>query len=218
MRSVESDDATTRARLRDAAILLFGRDGFRETTIRGIASEVGVSPALVLHHFGSKDGLRQACDDYILAEVMKPGETIGSGDNPQASATIRDWLSRTDEHRPWLNYLSRLLTEGAAVGDRLFDALVAYTERVFAEGVADGSVRDSSDPHMRAVTLTAYSMSTLILERQFGRAVGADGLTNEAAARMAIPALELFTHGIYTTDNLLRATQDALNNDKGERP
>jgi AcrR family transcriptional regulator len=217
MRSVDPDDATTRARIRDAAIVLFGRDGFRETTVRGIAQDVGVSPALILHHFGSKDGLRSACDDYILAEVMKPGETIGNGDSPQASETIRDWLSRTDEHRPWLRYLARLLADGSETGDRLFDQLVSYTERVFAEGVAGGSMRDSSDPHMRAVTMTAYSMSTLILERQFARAVGAPELTNEVVARMAMPAVEIFTHGLYTTDNLLRATRDALATPEGER-
>ena len=210
MRSVNPDDATTRARIRDSAIVLFGRDGFRETTIRGIASEVGVSAALILHHFGSKDGLRQACDDHILAEVMKPGETIGSGNDPRAATTIRDWLSQTDEHRPWLQYISRLLMGGSEIGDRLFDKLVAYTERVFADGVADGSIHPSTDPHMRAVTLTAYSMSALILERQFGRVVGADHLTNEAAVRMAIPALEIFTHGVYVKDDLLRATRDAL--------
>jgi TetR/AcrR family transcriptional regulator, regulator of cefoperazone and chloramphenicol sensitivity len=217
VRSTDPDDATTRARIRDAAIALFGRDGFRETTIRGIASEVGVSAALVLHHFGSKDGLRAACNDHILAEVRKPGESIGSGDGPEASSIIRDWLSRTDEHRPWLLYISRLLADGSEVGDQLFDQLVAYTERVFADGIADGSVRESSDPHMRAVTLTAYSMSALLLGRQFGRTVGATELTNEAAARMAIPTLELFTHGVYTTDNLLRATQHALNDTKGEQ-
>jgi AcrR family transcriptional regulator len=210
MRSVKSDDATTRARIRDAAIVLFGRDGFRETTIRRIATEVGVSAALILHHFGSKDGLRQACDDHVLAEVTKPGETIGSGNDPRAAATIRVWLSQTDEHRPWLQYISRLLMSGSDIGDRLFDELVSYTEGVFADGVADGSIHPSEDPHMRAVTLTAYSMSALILERQFGRVVGADHLTNEAAARMAIPALEIFTHGLYANDDLLRATRAAL--------
>ncbi|GGF15552.1 TetR family transcriptional regulator [Subtercola lobariae] len=210
MRSVLPEDATTRARIRDTAIELFGRDGFRETTVRAIATRVGVSPGLVLHHFGSKDGLREACDDYILAEVEKPGETIGNGEKPGASANIQSWLGRTDEHRPWLRYIGRMLADGSQAGDHLFAEFVAYTERVFAEGEANGSVRPSSDPHMRAVTLTAYSMSALLLERQFARAVGATELTNEVVAAMALPAVELMTHGVYTTDDLLRATQDAL--------
>ena len=46
---------------------MIGRTGFAGTTVRAIAAEVGVSPALLLHHFGSKDGLRDACDDHVLA-------------------------------------------------------------------------------------------------------------------------------------------------------
>ena len=56
------DDLTARARIRDSAIVYFGRHGFQSATVRAIAADAGVSPALVIHHFGSKDGLREACD------------------------------------------------------------------------------------------------------------------------------------------------------------
>jgi TetR/AcrR family transcriptional regulator, regulator of cefoperazone and chloramphenicol sensitivity len=221
MRLVEPDDATTRARIRDAAILLFGRDGFRETTVRAIAQEVGVSAALVIHHFGTKDGLRLACDEFIMSEVMAQADGIGTG-GQGTTAAIQSWLGEMDKRRPWLAYISRLLTDGAShgtspgttdgtsVGDRLFDDFVAYTERMFADGVADGSVHESVDPHMRAVILTSYGLSALIFERQIGRAIGEDGLTSAAAARMTIPSLEIFTHGVYTSDALLRAAKDAI--------
>ncbi len=54
MRSVPVDDATTRSRIRDAAVALFGRAGYAATSIRTIADEAGVSAALVIHHFGTK--------------------------------------------------------------------------------------------------------------------------------------------------------------------
>ncbi len=54
-----SEDLTTRAKIRDAAIVRFGKFGFGRTTIRAIAEAARVSPALVIHHFGSKDGLRE---------------------------------------------------------------------------------------------------------------------------------------------------------------
>ena len=56
------------ARIRDAAIDQFGSRGF-DTGVRAIAEAAGVSPALIIHHFGSKEGLRKACDDYIAAEI-----------------------------------------------------------------------------------------------------------------------------------------------------
>jgi hypothetical protein len=31
--------------------------------------DAAVSPALVVHHFGSKDGLRQASDEYVLDAI-----------------------------------------------------------------------------------------------------------------------------------------------------
>ena len=66
--NMRSTDLTTAARIRDAAIELFGSHGF-SVGVRAIAQAAGVSPGLVIHHFGSKDGLRQACDDYIAEEV-----------------------------------------------------------------------------------------------------------------------------------------------------
>ena len=46
MRSV-SDDITARARIRDTAIAAFARDGYDAASLRAIAREAGVSPALI---------------------------------------------------------------------------------------------------------------------------------------------------------------------------
>ena len=57
MCSALSPDLTARARIRDAAIECFARQGFA-VSVRAIAAHAGVSPGLVIHHFGSKAGLR----------------------------------------------------------------------------------------------------------------------------------------------------------------
>src|SRR3954464_12699485 len=65
MRSVPDDgDLTGKANIRNAALRLFAERGHDAVTVREIAAAAGVSPALVVHHFGSKDGLRAAVDDY----------------------------------------------------------------------------------------------------------------------------------------------------------
>jgi AcrR family transcriptional regulator len=56
---MRSADLTAAARIRDAAIEQFGQHGFG-VGLRTIAEAAGVSAALVIHHFGSKDGLRKA--------------------------------------------------------------------------------------------------------------------------------------------------------------
>jgi len=66
-----AEDLTARARIRDAALALFAERGMDGATIRDIAKAAGVSGGLVRHHFGSKDGLRAACDSYALDQLMQ---------------------------------------------------------------------------------------------------------------------------------------------------
>src|ERR1700752_1197302 len=65
MRSAQ-EDRTARAVIRDEALRLFAARGPDGVTVRQIAAAAGVSPGLVLHHFGSKEGLRQAADEHVL--------------------------------------------------------------------------------------------------------------------------------------------------------
>ena len=69
VRSID-EDLTARARIRDAAITSFAATGF-DATVRQIATQAGVSAGLVIHHFGSKDGLRAACDAEVLRRIFE---------------------------------------------------------------------------------------------------------------------------------------------------
>ena len=62
--ATDHGDLTARATIRNAALRLFGERGPDAVTVREIATQAGVSPALVLHHFGSKDGLRAEVDAF----------------------------------------------------------------------------------------------------------------------------------------------------------
>ncbi|MGZ8715092.1 MAG: helix-turn-helix domain-containing protein, partial [Mycobacterium sp.] len=87
MRSA-SDDRTAIARIRDAAIDQWGQNGFN-VGLRSVAEAAGVSAALVIHHFGSKDGLRKACDEYVAEEVRQSkSESSQSSDPPRGFAPM----------------------------------------------------------------------------------------------------------------------------------
>ncbi|MBN1630836.1 MAG: helix-turn-helix transcriptional regulator, partial [Thermoleophilia bacterium] len=54
----------TRAQILESARQQFADFGYEQTTIRGVAEQAGVDPALVMHYFGSKEGLFQAAIDW----------------------------------------------------------------------------------------------------------------------------------------------------------
>jgi hypothetical protein len=126
-----SEDLTARARLRDAAVGRFGRDGFG-ASIRTIAADADVSPGLVMHHFGSKDALRAECDAYVRETIRvvktesmtskRPGDTIAQ-------------LATVSEHAPLLAYIVRSLAAGGTV----FFMLVTGLAVGFTNGLISGS-------------------------------------------------------------------------------
>ena len=93
------DDRTGRARIRDAALRLFSERGPDAVTMRDIAAAAGVSPALLVRHYGSKDGLIEAVDDYVvtsiesmLTQVTEQAGAVGLG--PSAVPSMLDGLAR----------------------------------------------------------------------------------------------------------------------------
>jgi len=56
-------------RIITAAIALYGDMGFTGVSLKTIAARAGVSAPLISHYFGSKDGLRLACDRHASTIV-----------------------------------------------------------------------------------------------------------------------------------------------------
>ncbi|MCV7279051.1 TetR/AcrR family transcriptional regulator [Mycolicibacterium flavescens] len=67
MASARARDArATRADILAAARRRFGADGFERTTLRAVAADVGIDPALVIRYFGSKQELFAAAAQFTL--------------------------------------------------------------------------------------------------------------------------------------------------------
>ena len=203
-----SPDLTTRARIRDAALALFGALGFSGTSVRAIADHAGVSAALVMHHFGSKEALRAECDAYIVDEVIGRKERLAT--DSDLASTMREWHADVGAHRASLDYLARMITDGTKAGAQLFDDLVERTASMIDAEVAAGRMRSSTDPRMRAVIVAAHGLMPLLLESQLSRALGEPGLTPALIARMTLPTIDLYTHGLYQTTEVLDAATAAL--------
>ena len=202
-----AEDLTTPARIREAAIALFGRQGFERTTVRAVATEVGVSPALVIHHFGTKARLRESCDAAVVEEFLGQADEIAGAD---LTAAMAHWLADLDRFRPSIDYLARSLQDDTPIADRLFDALLRGTADMLADQAEAGVMHPSSDPEVRAAIVTLYGVAPLIMARQLGRALGGDALGPRVLRRLTLPVLELYTRGLYTDESVLEATKEAL--------
>ncbi|QVQ51252.1 helix-turn-helix transcriptional regulator [Spiractinospora alimapuensis] len=138
-----ASDLTARARLRLAALRLFAERGFAGTTTRAIATEAGVSHALLRHHFGSKEGLRRAVDDDVLDAfdtVVSRFDAPNTEDDALAVfAQASAQLFGADELRR--NYLRRSLIEGSPASGELFLRLLEGTRRSLALIRSDGGQR-----------------------------------------------------------------------------
>src|SRR3954447_23106298 len=151
MRSAADSDAdlTGRARIRDAAIRRFGVDGF-QASVRAIATDAGVSPALVIHHFGSKDALRAACDEHVLHRIRE-GETDAF--TASSPGNLLAQLATMDDYAPVVGYLVQALLAGGDLAATLLARMTEDAELYLADAVAAGRMKPSRDPARRAAFL-----------------------------------------------------------------
>ena len=206
-RELRDDDRTTKARIRDIAIGMFADEGVAATSVRAIAAAAGVSPALVIHHFGSKDALRVACDQHIAALVREQKtQAMRAGPGMDIVAALNDVRGGP----PLTRYLARTLVDGSPHVAEIVEDGVKY----MAEGVESGVLRPTAYPYERTVVLTIWSLGALVMHEHLERLIGvdlADYPTKDptAAAAYLGPVLELMTEGVVTDDVAARM-RDAL--------
>jgi AcrR family transcriptional regulator len=195
-------DLTARARIREAAIALFGRHGFDGAGIRAIAAEAGVSPALVVHHFGSKEGLRKACDEHVALVVRTTKQQAMTEGPPDLLQLLRT----ADDAQPLLRYVARMLTDSSPGVAELVDTMVSDAVDYMADGVEAGFLRPSDRPYERAVLLCIWQLGAIALHNHVKRLMKLDLLGDpKAMLRWGRPALEVLTHGLFADDRWERA-------------
>lgn len=198
-----SGDEGTVARIRDAAIARFGRDGFG-AGLRAVAADAGVTAGLVVHHFGSKDGLRRVCDEHVLA-VMREEKTKALVDG--SGTTILAQMASVEHFAPMVRYLLRSLQAGGDLAAVLIEQMIADAQQYLAAGEAAGVVRPSRDAAARTRYLAYQSAGGLLLWFTLHGDVSDDGQFRAGFRRymdeLAPPALELFTQGLLVTRSML---------------
>lgn len=199
-------ELNTRTRILHAAVRRFASDGLA-APLRAIATDAGVSPGLIIHHFGSAEGLREACDAHALEMTARGKESVltpGSG----ATAMLSQF-AELEEYAPVVGYVLRRLQTGGPLTRKLVDAFAADAVDYLRLGEEAGTVRPSRDPVGRARLLTEQALGALLLQLPAQREhLDLEELPrwlNRYTEQIIGPTLEHLTEPLLTDSTLLDA-------------
>jgi AcrR family transcriptional regulator len=205
---MRSADLTAAARIRDAAIEQFGEHGFG-VGLRAIAEAAGVSAALVIHHFGSKDGLRKACDDYIAEQIRSSKSEALSSNDP---ATWFAQIAEIEAYAPLMAYLVRSMQAGGDLAKMLWHRMIENAEGYMEDGVRAGTIKPSRDPHARARYLAITGGGGFLLYLQMHNTpTDLRAVLRDYSRDMILPALEVYSEGLMADKTMYDAFLAAEN-------
>lgn len=199
------EDLTAKARIREQALVLFAERGTDRVTVRAVAAAAGVSPGLVMHHFGSKAGLRAAVDEHVAHSFDAVLDNL-MGDGIEAALTGGDSVSLAEAFVAGFppgssvpDYLRRLLLGNDPTGDQVFVRWFAVSEGVLTDLEAAGIARPSQNRKVRAAFLFVNDLAAILLARHIGQVCGIDLRTTEGMTRWAGEAIDVYSHGAFHT-------------------
>jgi len=170
----------TRAALVQAALKLFGRQGFDGTSTREIAAEAKANIGSIAYHFGGKEGLRAAAADYIVDTIQAiAGQAMGSpqaavaGGPEAARAQLFAALERmvtfivaSPQAGEIVQFVLRELSHPTAALDRIYDGVFEPTHRrlCLIWEQATGEAAESE-----ATRLTVFTLIGQVIYFRIGR-------------------------------------------------
>ncbi len=179
------EDLTARARIREAAIRLFAEHGVEETAILDIAKEARVSGGLIRHHFGSKDGLRDACDTYVSNELLRfKMEAL------EQSRADPEFVVTFDARQVLLRrYFGRAMIDGSSAAAARFDEIVEESEQWYK----DKSDLDLDDPRTVAAVIASMTIGVQAMTDHIARALGEDPRSPRVQERIGLAYREIYS-------------------------
>lgn len=181
-------DSGTRDAILDAALDLFAERGFEGASLRAIASQAGVDPALIRHFFGDKETLFATT---IADRTAIPGRLVGAlhGSPEDLGSRVTDAYLRLWEEpptRPILLTLVRSATTSELAAQMLREILV---------GRARDQARIIDDEHMRRVGLAGAHLLGIAIARHVIQLPAVADIDHDTLVALAAPTVQRFLTG-----------------------
>lgn len=177
----------TRQAILDAARARFADDGFGATTIRQVARDAGVDPALVMQFFGSKNGLFAAVMS-ISPDTLARFNTVFEGPADHlGERVVRAYLSAWEGPPHDSEPLTAML-RGALVNEQAREQLREFIQARLLDGIGSFSA-DHDDAARRAGLASAMLVGIVVGRRIVEVPVLAEADT-EAVVAIVAPAIQ----------------------------
>jgi AcrR family transcriptional regulator len=202
----------TRDALLDAASHLFARHGAARVSLRRVADEAGVSPAMVHYYFGDKDGLYDAMLERTFGRLIERVTRVADGAPPDGSAggtedgasdRLAEFLAVVTSAftaEPWIPALMvrEVLSEEGRFRERFIQAYASRMAQLLPglmrDEIAAGRFRDDLDPRLAFLSLMGMAVFPFVARPVVERVLG---IEYDAAfvRRFADHTRDLFVNG-----------------------
>lgn len=197
--STDPAEPDQRTRLIEAALAGFVRQGIAATTLRGIAAEAGVTPALAHYYFGNKQQLVQTVIEERLLPVFETLHLRLASAGQDVGALVTAFVEGFHvvvAQAPWLPALwaREILLEGGSLRSLLMDRIAPLAPRLladrFAAAQAAGALNAQLDPRLLVVSLVGLTIFPLAAAPIWRMLFGAADIDTTALARHTLALLE----------------------------
>jgi len=187
------------ARLLQAALDCFVRQGVAATRLRDIAQQAGVTPALVNYYFGDKQQLLDTLvRERLLPAMAGMGEGLArAGDDIEATVTaFVNGVFVVVERHPWWPQLwvREVLCEGGALRGLVMNEVAPSVARLmvarFSAAQARGEINPALDPRLLMTSLVGLTLFPIAGAPIWRQLLGAKDLDGPAIARHALALLK----------------------------
>ena len=185
------------AAIRIAAMGLFAERSYADVTVRQIASVAGVSPALVIHHYGSKENLRAVLEERVAAFVESMLADLARVPEGGSISVAELFADRLEREPAMAGYVRRLLCDGGPAGVALFERLYQVTRAGMQALGQAGVVRPSHDEPVRDAFLLSNDLAMLLFRPHLSQVVGIDPLSRDGLIRWSAEVIDVYTGGVF---------------------
>ncbi len=148
----------------DAALLCFGTNGYKKTSVSDIAAAAGISKALVFHYFGTKKALYlylvDLCTHIIMNELDEKFDNTVTDFFARINLAANIEISAMKKHPAILSFLDSVYFENDDEVKANIKAILANSEseslrsKIAFEGTDTSKFKDDIDPKLVMKILT----------------------------------------------------------------